>query len=144
MSLSLSLLFTLGASWHLNVNLLCPKTLFIPGHPLLPILLLFIFGFEMIKPDRTFQRTFLDKAFIRNAKAFCQTSPTLTYPLSFTIGVRSHCVMSRLLVHLCLYRSFTLTCMDLIIQYLSLLLAFEVRTSWSLRILYLTCSISLG
>ena len=34
--------------------------------------------------------------------------------------------------------------MDLIFQYLSLSLVFEVRASWSLRILYPTCSMSLG
>ena len=129
--LSLSF-FWLVTLWHLNENLLRPGILFDLGHLLLLILLPHIFDSMMIKPDRTFGRTFLDEAFIRNTKSFCQTSPTLTYPLSFTIVVGSHCVMSRSLVHPCLYRSSTPTCMDLIIQYLSLLLAFEVRTSWSL------------
>ena len=143
LSLPLSF-FRLVALWHLNENLLRPGILFDLGHLLLLILLPHMFDSMMIKPDRTFGRTFLDEAFIRNTKSFCQTSPTLTYPLSFTIVVGSHCVMSWSLVHPCLYRSSTPTCMDLIIQYLSLSLAFEVRTSWSLQILYLTCSRSRG
>ena len=136
--------FRLVASWHLNKNLFRPKTLFVLGHlifPLSPLLLLF--GSVMRRPIRTSQRTFLDKAFIRNTKSFCRTSPTLTYPLSFTIGIGSYCVMSQSLVHPCLYKSSTPTCMDLIIQYVSLLLVFEVRTSWSHQILYLTCPMSL-
>ena len=96
------------------------------------------------RPKQTSLRTSLDEAFIRNAKSFCQTSPTLTYPLSFTVEVRSHCVTSWSLVHPCLSRSSTLTCMDLIIQYLFLLLAFKVSTLWSLRIFYLMCSTSRG
>ena len=90
----------LVASWHLNVNLLHPETLFVPRHPLLLILLPLLFSSMMIKPDRTFQKTFLNEAFIRNAKSFCRTSPTLTYPLSFTVGVGSYCVTSQSLVHL--------------------------------------------
>ena len=120
---SLSLLFTLIASWHLNVNLLCPETFFVLGHPLLLTLLPHTFGSVMRRPNRTSLRTFLEKAFIWNAKSFCQTSPTLTYPLSFTVGVGSHCVTSRSLVYPCLSRSSTSTCMDLIIRYFSLLLA---------------------
>ena len=124
--LSLSF-FRLVALWHLNENLLHPETLFVSWHLLLLILLLLMFGSMMIKPDKTFWRTFLDKAFIRNAKSFCQTSPTLTYPLSFTIRVGSHCVTSQPLAHLYLYRSSTPTCMDLIIHYPSLSLTFKVR-----------------
>ena len=105
-----------SVSWHQNVSLLCPRTLLVPGHLLLllipPSLL---FGFVMSKPERTFQRTFLNEAFIRNAKSFCRTSPTLTYPLSFIVGVESHCVTSWSPVHPCWSRSFTSTCMDLII-----------------------------
>ena len=140
----LSLLFTLVASWQLNISLLRLGTLFVSVHPLLLMLFPHMFGFVMIKPDRTFRRISLDEVFIRNAKSFCRTSLTLTYPLSFTIVVGTHCVMSRSLVHPCLYRSSTPTCMDLIIQYLSLSLAFEVRTSWSFQILYLMCSMSIG
>ena len=105
---------------------------------------LFLFGSVMMMPIRQSQKTFLDDVFIRNVKSFWRTLPTLTYPLSFTVGVGSHCVMSWSLVHPCLYMSSTPTCMDLIIQYHSLLLAFEVHASWSLWILYSTCSMSLG
>ena len=143
-SLLLSLLFTLVASWHLNVSLLRPKTLFILGHPLLLTLLPHTSGSVIRRPNRTSLRTFLDEAFIRNAKSFCRISSTLTYPLSFTIGVGSHCVKSRSLVHPCWFRSFTPTCMDLIIQYLFLLLAFKVCALWLHRILYPMCSVSQG
>ena len=109
LSVSFSLphsLVYVNVSWHQNVNLLRPGTLFVPGHFLLllipPPLL---FGSMMNMPERTSRRTFLDEAFIRNAKSFCRTSPTLTYPLSFTVGVGSHCVTSRSLVHPCLFRS---------------------------------------
>ena len=98
-SLSLSF-FRLVASWHLNVNLLHPRTLFVPGHPLLLTLLPHTSGSVMIKLDRIFRRTFLDKAFIRNAKSSCRISPTLTFPLSFTVGNGSHCVTSWSHVHL--------------------------------------------
>ena len=84
-----------SASWHQNVSLLCLETLFILGHLLLLLIPpLFLFGSMMRLLERTSQGTFLDKAFIWNAKSFCQTSPTLTYPLLFTIGVGSHCVTS--------------------------------------------------
>ena len=114
-SLSLSLLFTLVVSWHLNVSLLHPRTLFVSRHPLLLTLLPLLFSSVMKKPDKTFRRTFLDETFIRNAKSFCRTSLTLTYPLSFTVGVGSHCMTSRSLVHPYRFRSSTPTCMDLII-----------------------------
>ena len=143
-SLPLSLLFTSVASWHLNVNLLRLETLFISRHPLLPTLLSHTSGFVMRRPKRTSLRTFLDEAFIRDAKSFCQTSLTLTYPLSFTVGVRSHSVTSWSLVHPCLFKSSTPTCMDLIIHYLSLLLVFKVCALWSLWILYQTCFVARG
>ena len=140
----LSLLFTLVASWQLNISLLRLGTLFVSVHPLLLMLFPHMFGFVMIKPDRTFRRISLDEVFIRNAKSFCRTSLTLTYPLSFTVRVGSHCVMSRSFVHPCWYKSSTPTCIDLIIMYLFLLLGFEVRVLWSLRILYSRCSTSRG
>ena len=77
-------------------------------------------------------------------QSFYHTSPTLTYPLSFTIGVGSHCVTFWSFVHSCWYRSSTPTYMDLIIQYLFLLLMFEVRGLWPFWILYLRCSVSRG
>ena len=59
--------------WHLNANLLCPKTLYVLGYllPLTPHLLLF--SSMMRTPERTSQRTFVDEAFIWNATLFCQT-----------------------------------------------------------------------
>ena len=46
-----------------------------------------LFGSMMNKPERTSWRTFLDKAFIQNAKSFCWTSLTLTYPLSVHVDL---------------------------------------------------------
>ena len=113
--------------WHLNASLLRPRTLFVLGHPLPLILFHHIFSSVMRMPKRPSRRTFLDKAFILNAESFWQTSLTLTYPMSLTVGVGSHCVTSQSHVHPCWSRSFTPTCMDLIFQYLILSLAFEVR-----------------
>ena len=130
--------------WHPNANLLRPGTLFVPGHPLLLILHLFLSGSVMRRLNQTSLRTSLEEAFIWNAKSFCRISSILIYPLSFTVGVGSHSVTSQSLVHLCLSKSFTPTCMNLIIQYIFLLLAFEVRALWSHRILYPMCSVSQG
>ena len=143
MSLSPSLSFVCVSLllWHPNTNLLHLETLFIPRHPLLRILHHFLSGFVMKRPNQTSLRTSLEEVFIRNAKSFRRTSSTLTYLLSFTIGVGSHCVTSQSLVHPCVSRSFTPTCMDLIIQYLLLLLAFEVHVLWSHRILYPMCCV---
>ena len=124
----ISLFLLLVALWHLNENPLHPKTLFILGHPLLLTPLLLTYGSTMIKPIRTFRRTFLDESFIRNAKSFYQIFPLLTFPLSSTIGVKSHYMASSSLVPLWSYRSFTPTCTDLILQYLILSFAFEVHT----------------
>ena len=80
--------------WDLNANLLRPKTLCVLGHlfPLISHLLLF--SSMMRTPERTYRRTFVDEAFIRNATSFCQIFLTLTYLLSFTVGVGSHFVTS--------------------------------------------------
>ena len=99
-SLSLSLFLALVCSCHLNANLLHPRTLCVLGHLLLLTLHLLLYGSMMIKLERTFQRTFVDEVFIRNAMSFCRTFPTLTYPLSFIVGVGSHFVTSRSLVPL--------------------------------------------
>ena len=116
--LSLSLSLFLVALCHLNRNLLCLGTLFVPGYlPL--ILLLHTLGSVMIKPERTFRRTFLDEAFIQNTKSSYQISPILTFPLSSTVGVGSHCVASQSCALPWSYRSFTPTCIDLSILYLS-------------------------
>ena len=47
---------------------------FISEHLLLLLLLPLMFSSVRIKPDRTFWRTFLDEAFILNAKSFCWES----------------------------------------------------------------------
>ena len=125
--LSLSFCLRWSCLWHLSINPLRPGTLFIPVPLRLLILALSIFGSMMMMPTRHSRRTFLDKVFIRNTKSYWQTSPTLTFPLSFTIRNGSHCVTFRLPVLLCLSRSFTPTCTRLIVQYLFSSLAFEVR-----------------
>ena len=81
--LSLYVFLTLVASWHLNVSLLHPRTLFVPRHLLFllhltPLLLMF--GSVMKRPNQTSWKTFHDATFIRNAKSFCQTFLTLTFP----------------------------------------------------------------
>ena len=96
LSFFLSLLLTLVASWHISVSTLRPGTLFVLGHLLLLFLHLtplpLTFGSVMRRPNRISLRTFHDAAFIRNAKSFCQTFLTLTYPLSSTVGVGNHYV----------------------------------------------------
>ena len=126
-SLSPSLsFFRLVASWHLNENPLRPRILFVLGH--LPLILPPPMSRSMMKrPSRTSRRTFHDAAFIRNTKLFYRIFSILTFQLSSTVGVGSHCVASRSLVHLWSYRSFTPICTDSILQYLILLLTFEVR-----------------
>ena len=74
-----------------------------------------LFSSVMMMLTRHSRRTFLDEVFIRNAKSFWQTSPTLTFPLSFIVRNGSHCVTSQSLVLSCVFRSFTLTCMGLIV-----------------------------
>ena len=125
--LSLSLSCVSLLLWHLNANLLCPWTLYVLGHllPLTPLHL--TFDSMMRGPVRTSWRTFVDEAFIRNAMSFRWNFPTLTYPLSFIVGVGSHFVTSRSLVPLWPYRSFTLICIESILLYLISSLAFEVR-----------------
>ena len=74
------------------------------------ILRLLTFGSVVMMPLRHFQRTSINEAFIRNAKSFCRTLPTPTFPLSFTVGDGSHYVTSQSHVLSCLSRSFTPTC----------------------------------
>ena len=98
LSLPLSLFLTLVALWHLNVNPFRLETLFVSRHFLLLLLLTslpLMYNSVMRRPNRTSRRTFHDMAFIRNAKLFCQISLTLTFPLSSTVGVGSHFVVSR-------------------------------------------------
>ena len=113
--------------WHPNVNLLRLETLFFSGNLLLLTLLLSLSDFVMRRPNRTSLRTFLNEAFILNAKSSCWTSPTPTYRLLSTVGDGGHCVTPRSLVHSWWSKSFTSTCIDSIIQYLISLLAFKVR-----------------
>ena len=112
--LSLSFCLRWSCLWHLSVSQLHPRTFCVLGHCLLLILLLLIFGSVMRVPERTSRRTFLDEVFIRNTESFWQTSPTLTFPLSFTIEDGSHCVMSQSLIRPCWSKSFTPTCIVLI------------------------------
>ena len=82
----------LDCLWHQRrASLLLPGTLFVPGHHLLPLLILppLMSSSVIIKLISTFQRTFLDGTFIRNAKSSFQISLILTYPLSSTVGVGS-------------------------------------------------------
>ena len=108
------------------------------------ILLLFLFSSMTMMPIRHSRRTFLDVAFIQNAKSFWWTSPTPTFPMSFTVGDGSHCVMSWSLVLSCLSRSFTPTCTRLIVRYLFSSLAFEVCAFLSHRSLLWMCFEFLG
>ena len=123
-------LFRLVASCHLNENPLYPRTLFVLGHPLLLLTLhLLTYDLVMIKPERTFQRTFLNEAFIQNAKSFYRIFPILTYPLSSTVGAGGHYVTSQSLVPLWSNMSFTPICTNSILLYHISSLAFEVRAS---------------
>ena len=93
LSLPLSPSCVKSALWHPNTNPLSPRTLSVLGHPLLLLtLLLLMYGSMMIKPERTFRRTFLDEAFIQNAKSIYWIFLILTFPLSSIIGVGGHCV----------------------------------------------------
>ena len=99
LSLSLSLyFFQIVCTWHSSTNPLCPRTLFVPRHPLILILHPLMSGSVMINPISNFQRTFLNVAFIQNARLFFRISPVLIYPLSITIGVGNPFVISRLVV----------------------------------------------
>ena len=124
---SLSLLFFwIVCTWHPSAKLLRFGILFVLGHLLLLILLLFISSFVIIKPVRTFQGTFLDVAFIWNARSSFWIFLILTYPLSFTVWVESSFVTSQSTVPLWSYRSFTPICVVLITPYLAFSLLFEV------------------
>ena len=127
LSFSLSLSHSLiVCTWHPSAKLLHLGTLFVPRHHLLLILAFFMSGSVIIKPVRTFPRTFLGVAFTRNARSFFLTSPILTFPLSFTIGVRGPFVISRLVVPPWSYKNFTLICTNLILPYLAFSFLFEV------------------
>ena len=124
-SLSLSF-FWIVCAWHLSANVLRLGTLFVLGHLLLLILHPVMLGFVMIKLVKTFQRTFLNVAFIQNAKLSFRISPILIYPLSLTVRVRNPFMIYWSIVPLWSYKSFTPICTDLIIPYLFFLLLFEI------------------
>ena len=142
--LSLSFCLCESCLWHLNVNSLQLGTIFVLVLLRLLILHLLMFDSMMMMPVRHFRRTSLDKAFIRNAKSFCRTLPTPTFPLSFIVGDGSHCVMSRSPDLSCSFRIFTPTCTRLIIQYLSSSLAFDIHAFLSHRNLLQMCFRCLG
>ena len=121
------------------------QTLCVLRPPLhLLILPLLLFSSVMKMPKRTSRRTFLEEAFIWNTESFWRTSPTLTYSMSFIVGVGSHYVTSRSHVLPCWSKSFTPTCMELILQYLSFILAFKVRALLSHCNLLWMCSMFRG
>ena len=126
LSFFLSLPLMLVASWHLSVSLLRSGTLFVPGHLLLFLLLTphpLTSDSVMRRPNQSSLRTFHNATFIRNAKLFCKNFLILNYPLSSTVGVRSHYMAPRSRVLPWSYRSSTPICTDLITLYLSILLA---------------------
>ena len=127
---------SLFLSLSLSLQLACsmaPKRKSTPSrNPLLlslSILLLLTFGSVMRKPIRTSRRTFHNAAFIWNDKSSSQIFLILTFPLSSTIGVESHCVAFLSLVLPWSYRSFTPICTNSTILYLILSLAFDVHAS---------------
>ena len=129
LSFFLSLPLTLVASWHLNVSLLHPRTLFVLGHLLLLLHLTplpFTSGPVMKMSNWTSWRTFHNATFIWKAKSFYHMFLTLTYPLSSTVGIGSHFMASRSHALPWSYRSSTPICTILIVLYLSFLLVFEV------------------
>ena len=94
--LSLSLSFKSVCAWHPSASLLHPRTLFVLGHHHFPLILpLYMSGFVMRRPRRTSRRTFLDVAFIQNARSSFWIFLILTYSLSFIVGFRSPFVTSR-------------------------------------------------
>ena len=126
-SLSLS---RIDCAWHANsTNLLRLRTLFVVLGFLLLIFPLFTFGSVMKKPERTFHKTSNDAAFIRNAKSFCRTFPTLLSLPSFGLGVGLLSMWVLWDVLLWLYRSFTPIYIVSIPLCHCLLCSFEVHVS---------------
>ena len=98
--------------------------------------------------DEDARKDFSENFSLRGVHLECRviwwTSPTLTYPMSFTVRVESHCVTSRSLVLPCWSKSFTPTWMDSIIPYISFTLTFKVRALLSHRSLLQMCSVFRG
>jgi len=86
--------FRIVYTWHASANPLCPETFFVMRHLLLLILHPLMSSSIMTKSVRTFRRTFLNMAFIRNARLSFRISLTLIYPLSLTVGVGNPFVIS--------------------------------------------------
>ena len=125
-SLSLS---RIDCAWHLSTNLLRLETLSIPSLFLLILHPLFTFGSVMGRPSKTSLRTFKDMTFIQNAMSFCQTFPTLFYPMSFTLEDGNLFVRYPWGVPSCSYKSFTPIYTISIPLYLSLSWHSEVHVS---------------
>ena len=64
---------------------------------------------------KAFSENFSRRGLHSEHQVIWRTSLTLTFPLSFTVGNGSHCVMSWSLVLSCSFRSFTPTCTRLIV-----------------------------
>ena len=94
LSLSLSF-FRILYAWHPSAKLLRLETLFVPRHPFLLILPLYMSSAVMRRPVGISRRTFLGVAFIRNAMSSFRIFSILTYPLSSTVGVGNPFVTSR-------------------------------------------------
>ena len=122
-SLSLSLLFTLMRQWHQNVNLLHPETLFCSKASSSSDHTPSSIRFRDEDARKDFSKNFSRRGVHSECESFWRILSTLTYPMSFTVGVGSHCVTSRSYVLSCWSRSFTPTCMELILQYLFFILA---------------------
>ena len=105
-------------AWHLRANLLYPRTLFVPRHHLL-ILLLFLSSSVMRRLIRTSWRTFPDVAFIQNATWFYHIFSILLYPLSFTVRDGNLYVRYSWATPSWSYRSSTPICMVSIPLYLT-------------------------
>ena len=93
---------------------------------------------------KAFSKNFSRRGIHSERQVILSNLPTLTFPLSFTVGDRSHCVTSRSHALSCLSRSSTPTCTGLIVQYLSFSLTFEVRAFLSHRSWLRMCFGSLG
>ena len=115
-------------AWHPSTNLLRLKTLFVPRHLLL-ILLLFTFGSMMGRPKKISWRTSPNVVFIRSAAWFYWTFLILLYPLSFIVEDGNLYVRYLWVVPPWSYRSSTPTCTVSIPLYLDLLHRFEVHIS---------------
>ena len=124
-SLSLFVSLSLSCLVLRNLSLLRTRYVLVP----LPPSLLILFYSMMKRHEMTSLRTFLTKQFIRNARSFYLTSQTLLYSMRLALGDGLLYVRNSRGVPTCSYRSFTLTCMPLILLYLGLLRYSKVHVS---------------